>query len=43
MKRPRKTDERKAEVIDEPWKERLAAGKTRNRGKQLVMSDEEEE
>lgn len=33
--------ELKREQVDEPWKDRFAAGRVRNRGKQLVDSDDE--
>lgn len=42
-KRARKSDERKADVVDEPWKQRLAVGKSRNQGKQLVVSDDDDD
>jgi hypothetical protein len=43
-KKARKSEdskEAKRELVDQPWKGRFAAGQTRNRGKQLVDSDEE--
>lgn len=41
-KRARKSNDSKSEPVDEPWQQRFTAGKGRNRGKQLVGSDDEE-
>ncbi|CAK9784569.1 unnamed protein product [Cutaneotrichosporon oleaginosum] len=40
-RRSEDSKELKREQVEEPWKDRFAAGRVRNRGKQLVDSDEE--